>query len=127
MNIGSILATFALCRLLKEKSGKYPNSKKNRNRAVCGKCEKSKLRQFVQFFKGGILSRIKAYSALKQRSPKHTDRQCRSGIFKGVTFFGLCYRLYSKLPDFAVLMRFSLNSRSVTERKGEKWTTTQKG
>ena len=59
-------------------------------------------------------------------SPKHTDRQRRSGIFKGVTFFGLCYRLYSELPDFAVLMRFSLNTRSVTERKGEKWTTIQR-
>lgn len=91
------------------------------------RCEKSELRQFGQFFKGGILSRIKAYSIAEQQMPKHTDRQRRSGIFKGVTFFGLCYRLYSKLPDFAVLMRFSLNTRSVTERKGEKWTTTQKG
>lgn len=90
------------------------------------RCEKSKLRQFGQFFKGRYLSRIKAYSVAEQRSPKYTDRQRRSGIFKGVTFFGLCYRLYSKLPDFAVLMRFSLNTPSVTERKDEKWTTTQK-
>lgn len=91
-----------------------------------GRCEKSELRQFGQFLKGGILSRIKAYSVAEQRSPKHTDWQRRSGIFKGVTFLALCYRLYSKLPDFAVLMRFSLNTRSVTERKDEKWTTTQK-
>lgn len=35
-NIGDNLATFASCRLLKEKSGKYPKSKKNRNRTVCG-------------------------------------------------------------------------------------------
>ena len=83
------------------------------------RCEKSKLRQFGQFFKGRYLSRIKAYSVAEQRLPKHTDRQRRSGIFKGVTFLGLCYRLYSKLPDFAVLMRFYLNTRSVTERKGE--------
>lgn len=89
-------------------------------------CEKSELRQFGQFLKGGILSRIKAYSVAEQRSPKHTDRQRRSGIFKGVTFLKLCYRLYSKLPDFAVLKRFSLNTRSVTERKGEKWTMNQK-
>lgn len=90
------------------------------------RCEKSKLGQFGQFFKGGILSRIKAYSVAEQQMPKHTDRQRRSGIFKGVTFFGLCYRLYSKLPDFAVLMRFSLNTPSVTERKDEKWTMIQR-
>ena len=90
------------------------------------RCEKSKLRQIGQLFKGGILSRIKAYSVAEQQMPKHTDRQRRSGIFKGVTFFGLCYRLYSKLPDFAVLMRFSLNTPSVTERKDEKWTMIQR-
>ena len=90
------------------------------------RCEKSKLRQIGQFFKGRYLSRIKAYSVAEQRSPKHTDRQRRSGIFKGVTFSRLCYRLYSKLPDFAVLVSFSLNTRSVTERKGEKWTMNQK-
>lgn len=83
------------------------------------RCEKSELRHFGQFFKGRFLSRIKAYSVAEQRSPKHTDRQRRSGVFKGVTFFVLCYRLYSKLPDFAVLMKFSMNTRSVTERKGE--------
>ena len=59
-------------------------------------------------------------------SPKHTARQRRAGIFRGVTFFISCYRLYSKAPDFADLKRFFLNTRSVTERKGEKWTTTQK-
>ncbi len=48
-------------------------------------------------------------------SPNYTVRQRRSGLFKGVTFFGLCYLLYSKLPDFAVLMRFSLNTSSVTK------------
>ena len=90
------------------------------------RCEKSELRQIGQFFKGGILSRIKAYSAPEQWSPKHTDRQRRPGIFRGVTFLGLCYRLYSELPNFADLKRFSLNTRSVTERKGEKWTMTQK-
>lgn len=90
------------------------------------RCEKSKLRQFGQFFKGGILSRIKAYSVAEQQMPKHTDRQRRSGIFKGVTFLKLCYRLYSILPDFAVLMRFSLNTPSVTERKDEKWTMIQR-
>ena len=90
------------------------------------RCEKSKLRQFGQFFKGRYLSRIKAYSVAEQRSPKHTDRQRRSGSFKGVTFFGLCYRLYSKLPDFADFKRFFLNTPSVTEGKGEKWTTTQR-
>lgn len=83
------------------------------------RCEKSKLRHFGQFFKGVILSRIKAYSVAEQRSPKYTDRQRRSEIFKGVTFFGLCYRLYSKLPDLADFKRFYLNTRSVTERKGE--------
>ena len=88
--------------------------------------EKSKFRQIGQFFKGRYLSRIKAYSVAEQRSPKHTDRQRRSGIFKGVTFLALCYRLYSKLPDFADLMRLYLNTRSVTERKGEKWTMNQK-
>lgn len=36
-NNGGILATFASCRLLKEKSEKYPKSNKSRNRAVCGK------------------------------------------------------------------------------------------
>ena len=30
------------------------------------RCEKSELRQFGQFFKGGILSRIKAYSVQAQ-------------------------------------------------------------
>ncbi len=90
------------------------------------RCEKSELRQFGQFFKGGILSRIKAYSVAEQRSPKYTDRQRRSGIFKGVTFLALCYRLYSELPDFADFKRFFLNTPSVTERKDEKWTTTQR-
>ena len=90
------------------------------------RCEKSKFRQIGQFFKGGILSRIKAYSVAEQQMPKHTDRQRRSGIFKGVTFFRLCYRLYSKLPDFADFKRFFLNTRRVTERKDEKWTTTQR-
>ena len=33
-NIGDNLATFASCRLLKEKSEKYPKSNKSRNRAV---------------------------------------------------------------------------------------------
>jgi hypothetical protein len=93
-----------------EKSGKYPNSKKIGTGRFVARCEKSKLRHFGQFFKGGEKSRIKAYSVAEQRLPKHTDRQRRSGIFKGVTFFGLCYRLYSELPDFAVLMRFSLNT-----------------
>jgi len=83
------------------------------------RCEKSRLRQFGQFLKGGILSRIKAYSVAEQRSRKHTEGKRSWGIFKGVTFLALCYRLYSKLPDFAVLMKFSLNTRSVNERKGE--------
>lgn len=90
------------------------------------RCEKSELRQFGQFFKGGEKSRIKPYSVAEQRSPKHTDRQRRSGIFKGITFFRLCYRLYSILPDCADFKRFFLNTRSVTERKGEKWTKTQR-
>ena len=90
------------------------------------RCEKSKLRQFGQFFKGRYLSRIKAYSVAEQRSPKHTDRQRRSGIIKGVTYLKLCYRLYSELPDFADFKRFFLNTPSVTERKDEKWTTTQR-
>ncbi len=90
------------------------------------RCEKSKLWQFGQLFKGGEKSRIKACSVAEQRSPKHTDRQRRSGIFKGVTFLKLCYRLYTELPDFADLKRLYLNTRSVTERKGEKWTMTQK-
>lgn len=58
------------------------------------------------FFKGRYLSRIKAYSVAEQRLPKHTDRQRRSEIFKGVTFFGLCYRLYSKLPELPFLRGF---------------------
>lgn len=90
------------------------------------RCEKSKLRLFGQFLKGGILSRIKAYSVAEQQMPKHTDRQRRSGIFKGVTYLKLCYCLYSKLPDFADFKRFFLNTRSVTERKGEKWTMIQR-
>ena len=102
-----------------EKSGKYPNSKKIGTGRFVARCEKSKLRQIGQFFEGRYLSRIKAYSVAEQRSPKHTDRQRRSGLFKGVTFSSLCYRLYSKLPDFAVLTKFSMNTQSVTERKDE--------
>lgn len=41
------------------------------------------------------------------------------GDFQRCYFLKLCYRLYSILPDFAVLMRFSLNTPSVTERKDE--------
>ncbi len=52
-------------------------------------------------------------------SPNYTVRQRRSGLLKGVTFSALCYLLYSKLPDFTDLKRFSMNTRSVTERKNE--------
>lgn len=102
------------------------NQRKIETGRFVARCEKSKLRHFGQFFKGVILSRIKAYSVAEQRLPKHTVRQRRSGLYLCVTISALCYLLYSVLPDFADLKRFSMNTRSVTERKGEKWTTTQK-
>lgn len=90
------------------------------------RCEKIEVSANRAVFQGWNFKQEKGVFRASTDSPKHTDRQRRSGIFKGVTFFGLCYRLYSELPDFAVLMRFSLNTRSVTERKGEKWTTIQR-
>ena len=106
MNYGSILATFALCRLLNNKSGKYPNSKKKWNRAVCGKVWKIGVTAIRAVFQGWNFKQDKGVFRASTDSPKHTDRQRRSGIFKGVTLFWMCYRLYSKLPDFPISRGF---------------------
>ena len=80
---------------------------------------KNKVRAIRAVFQGWNFKQDKGVFRASTDSPKHTDRQRRSGIFKGVTFLALCYRLYSKLPNFADFKRFYLNTRSVTERKGE--------
>lgn len=87
---------------------------------------KNKVTAVWVVFQGWNFKQDKGVFRASTDSPKHTDRQRRSVIFKGVTFLALCYRLYSILPDFAVLMKFSMNTRNVTERKGKKWTTTQR-
>lgn len=58
--------------------------------------------------------------------PNYTVQQRRSGILKGVTFWRMCYSLYSKLPEIALVERKNKNTLGVTERKGEKWITIQK-
>ena len=91
------------------------------------RCENQSYGKSGSFSRVGILSRIKAYSVAEQRSPKHTPTgNAVRGFIKGVTYLKLCYRLYSELPDFADFKRFFLNTPSVTERKDEKWTTTQR-
>ena len=90
------------------------------------RCEKIEVSANRAVFQGWNFKQDKGVFRASTDSPKHTDRQRRSGIFKGVIYLKLCYCLYSELPDFADFKRFFLNTPSVTERKDEKWTTTQR-